>query len=643
MKRRCLNRRSQVTIFVIIAIVIVGLIGGYFLINKYYTPTIPENIVPVYDNYISCLKNVAKDGASIMASQGGYIQPPEFSPGSEYAPFSNQFDFLGMPVAYWYYISGNGVAKEQIPTQKLMEKQLSDYVKSGAIECDFNLFRNQGYLISQSEPQSSSVSILDNKIKISLNQKISIDYGESNFVINNHKIEINSNLGNFYNLAKKIYGYEKSASFLENYSLDVLYNYAPVSGINFDCAPSIWNPYSVVEDLKKALEANIGTIKLSGNYYTLNDSIRNYFVTGKSENINLGNSQVSFLYSGNWPSRFEVWPTKNNLMIANPVGNQQGLGIMGFCYAPYQFVYDMSLPILIQIYNPNDPGEIFQFPVAVVISKNVPRQSLPADSYESADSLCDDNKMNSELRVNTYNINLEPVEADLEFKCLNDACNLGKTKLDNSSGIATINTKVPQCFNGILVAKSEGYGEKKIFISTNEENSAEVVLDKQYSPVLEIYVDGILTDNMGVLTIGEKANEELGISGSFDNVIYPFSKSINLAEGDFDFDLKIYKSNSNINIPATKTKQCIDIPQQGILGLFGAKEEKCSEITIPAQKLTNALYAGGKINKYITLSELENGKVFRIYAKSVAPPTSIEDIQNSYDLIEGKSLKIEII
>ena len=29
-------------------------------------------------------------------------------------------------------------------------------------------------------------------------------------------------------------------------------------------------------------------------------------------------------------------------MIAKPVGTEQGMGIMGFCYSPYHFVYDIN-------------------------------------------------------------------------------------------------------------------------------------------------------------------------------------------------------------------------------------------------------------------------------------------------------------
>jgi len=641
MKRRCFSCRSQVTIFVIIALVIVGAIGGYFIIKNYYPTTIPANMAPVYDYYISCVKNVVRDGANTMASQGGYLESPEFYPGSEYAPFSSQLGFMGLGIPYWYYISGNGIKKEQIPTTSQMNEQLAKYLKEEVAEkCDLNSFIEGGYDIQVEDATSAKTSIKDNLISSSLSQKLIITQGDSTFTISNHKFEVSSNLGTFYNLAKKIYGYEKSSSFLENYSSDVLYTYAPVSGVVLNCSPTIWSPYTVIDTLKKALESNIGSVRMAGNYYTLKGDTRNYFVAGKDQKIDVKNAQISFLYSRDWPSRFEVWPTKNSLMTAEPIGTQAGLGVLGFCYAPYKFVYDMYFPVLVQIYNPDSAEEIFQFPMAVVINKNVPRDALPGDPIETTESLCDSDKKNSQLTINTYNVNLDPVEAEIEFKCLNSACGLGKTKIDNSTDLASITSAVPQCYNGILRARAQGYKEKKQIVSTNEETSVDVVLDREYKLGFEVYVDGKLTNDLSIVTLSEKNTEGTSESSSnFANIIYPANKEISLGEGDYNFDLRIYK-NGVVNIPATKTRQCAEVPQSGLIGLFGLTEEKCSDITIPAQQLSNLLYSGGKVSQYITPTELENAKTLRVYAKSVKLPTSLDEIQSVYDTIESKSISI---
>ena len=123
-----------------------------------------------------------------------------------------------------------------------------------------------------------------------------IFFGDSKFVASRHSTEANSNLGKFYDLALKIYNYEKQNSFLENYTKDVLYTYAPVSGSILNCSPMVWDPYTIFGKLKSALEANIRSIKITGDYYSLPSDDKGYFIVGKNE-LSVNNEQVNFIYS----------------------------------------------------------------------------------------------------------------------------------------------------------------------------------------------------------------------------------------------------------------------------------------------------------------------------------------------------------
>ena len=116
--------------------------------------------------------------------------------------------------------------------------------------------------------------ISNNKISVSLSHKMTITKGEDTFTITNHKAEANSRLGELYNSAMNIYDYEMKNSFLENYSIDILYTYAPVEGTLLNCSPVVWSPYDVVNKLKNALNANIGMLKVNGDYYSLKNAGR---------------------------------------------------------------------------------------------------------------------------------------------------------------------------------------------------------------------------------------------------------------------------------------------------------------------------------------------------------------------------------
>jgi len=628
------SKRSQITIFVIIALLLIVGIGIYFVIKPSQPVIVNPQFDAVHNYYLSCIDVAGKTGASILGQQAGYIELPDFEPGSEYSPFSSQLEFLGINIPYWYYVSGNGIKKEQIPTIAQMETQLAKYIQEEINTCDLSEFRNSGINITLGEP-SVSTTIENNKITIQVNQKLTLSDNTTTSVIENHNSEFSSSLGNLYQLSKNIYDYENQNLFLENYAKDVLYIYAPVTGTNLSCSPMIWSPYNVFDKLKRALEANIQLIKLKGKYYTLQDSNRGYFVVDPG--FDLGDNQVNFMYAQDWTSKFEVWPTKGDVMMANPVGTQEGLGIMGFCYVPYKFVYDTYFPVLIQVFS-KDNQEVFQFPVGVVINKNNPREPADGTSEEMTETVCD--KANTNISVYTYGENLEPVEAYVEFKCFNDKCSLGNTRIDNSTNESSLNVAVPTCANGLLISSAPGYKESKQIMSTNEESSADVLMSKEYTLGLQIYVDNILTNDMSILSISEIL-PDVNTSEFLNSVAYPYTREVKLASGYYEFDLKVYKSGS-ITLPEVASKQCVNVPKEGVLGLFGMEEEKCYDVTIPSQTVTNVVSAGGNIQDYLTSDMLEKARVMKIYATSIKTPSNINELQASYDNIQVKTINIKI-
>jgi len=626
------SKRSQLALFIIIALIVVVAIAAFFIFrDRLFPQNVSESIAPVYNYYTSCIQSLIEDGTKIAGTHAGYLENPEFKAGSTYAPFGSELGFLGQGIPYWYTISGNGVASENIPSIKTIESQFNNYLASQIGKCGLENFSGSSYEISLGKA-SFSTSIRDNKIAVKVNQRINIKRGEEQFSIGNFEVDYDSSFGKLYAAAKKLYDYEKKNMFLENYSVDVLYTYAPVSGVERNCSPIIWNPHEVFNRLRDALEANIQAITFSGDYY---ENTNQYFIAGKDSDLQIKDMQANFIYSRDWASRFEVWPTKNNLMVANPVGTQQGLGAMGLCYVSYKFVYDLYFPVLIQLYD-NNAEELFQFPFAVVINKNVPRESIATNTYEQQSSICDN--ANTNITISTYNINLEPIEANLQFKCITDSCPLGKSVLNNGSKTASLTAMVPQCYNGILIADAPGYKQKKYTISTNEETSAEIVLDKEYKLGLEIYVDNVRVSDLAILNVEENDNSSLPVVTATS----PFNKDLDLAEGDYIFDLKVFKSGG-VTIPATTTRQCVETAKEGVLGFFGFTEDRCTDITIPSQQITTIPYAGGKVNKYVTQSELDKASILRVYAKSIKLPSNSDEIQESYDLIDENSLDIQIV
>ena len=622
------NRKAQTTIFIILAIVIIVAIIGFFIVRNVINSNSSTSSVEVFDFFDSCIEDKTRTALSIAGSQGGYIENPDFEPGSIYAPFSSQLDFLGIGVPYWYYVSSNGLVKEQVPSRAIMENQIEVFLNDELHNCDFNSFRTMGYEINMGDIVSD-VKILNNEVRVNVRMDLSYKKADKISRKVNHDVKVVSDFGNLYNLAREIYDKEKNEAFLELYTQDVLYNYAPVTGSEISCSPLIWNAQEVSDDLKKGLEANIQALKIDNGKFELQKETSDYFVVDIK-----GNENVRFLYDADWPSRVEIWPAENSLLVAEPVGLEEGLGVLGFCFVPYHFVYDVYHPVLIQIYN-NE--EIFQFPVAVVIDKSVPRDSIsgeePVES-NSLDNFCDN--ANTAVSVNTFDYSLNPIEADISFECFNEVCNIGKTKF--SSGEAVLNTDVPQCVNGILTAKSEGYVSGKQIVSTNERTNSNIILNKLYSLPVSLSLGGIPLES--------RNNEGIAIVNFISEdysttLIYPEQRTINLAEGLYNVSVQVF-SGSSLVVPATTKNECVQVPKKGLLGFFGSTSEECFSIEIPQQTLTNALSGGGNNVELILESDLRFANGVKIDVSLLPTPNSLEQLQQNYVLIDGQSVSVNL-
>ena len=133
------------------------------------------------------------------------------------------------------------------------------------------------------------------------------------------------------------------------------------------CSPKIWIADEIFEELRMQLKQIHLALKDSNNK-------KEYFEVEISDIPS--NQKVRFLNSQNWTYSFEVNPSEESIMIANPVGNQQGMGILGFCYVPYHFVYNIKYPVLVQVISGNTANEIFPISFGSCNSKKSTKRSF---------------------------------------------------------------------------------------------------------------------------------------------------------------------------------------------------------------------------------------------------------------------------
>ncbi|HVY01618.1 MAG TPA: hypothetical protein VHA12_02535, partial [Candidatus Nanoarchaeia archaeon] len=306
-------------------------------------------------------------------------------------------------------------------------------------------------------------------------------------------------------------------------------------------------------------------------------------------------------------------------------GNQQGLQAMGFCYVPYHFVYDMYFPVVFRIVSQSN--EIFQFPVVVVIEKNVPRQ---ANQYSleftdnSEQDLCEFST--NDLEVDVLSSSGGKVsDASVSYTCFDQSCDIGKT---NSNG--KLSGKVPACINGYLEAEAEGYNNKKIIFSSNNASSAEVFLDKNHEVNLRLLVDGKESDGQTFISF-------TGDNGIVQGVI-PDSDKVKLTQGFYNVSVYQY-GNASIRIPASTTRQCSEVPSGGIAGFLGKTKEQCYDVTLPETIIDRALTAGGQGEIYLPEELLQKGEL-TVSVSSLPKPTGIDSLQSNYALFETQGVDV---
>lgn len=613
MVKRGTNKIGQITIFVILAILLVVAFASYFIFKDSLFPKSSSlTFDPVETSFLNCIQEKTQFGIKVLESKGGYIENPTFLPGSTYMPYSSQLNFLGTAIPYWHSISGNNLEINQVPTKQNMQKQLVDYLNYEIPNCNLNSFSRQSFIISRGVP-SAQVTINDNSVQVYLEMDLKLTKGNESTTISKHQVEVNSNLGSLYNDAIKFYNQERKEFFLENYSIDILRSYAPVDGFELTCSPKIWNANEIFNTLKNATEANFLALKNSNN---------------KTDYFNLKlpiNSNIRILNSRDWPNTYEVSPANSQILVAKPIGNQPGLGILGFCYVPYHFVYSLRYPVLIQI---SQGEETFQFPLSIDIENNFARPF--GNGFAVTDTnvdLC--NLAKSIVSVNLIDSKGNPLEGNITYTCFDSSCDLGSTKG------GTLQAQFPQCVNGKIIVSSSGYKDATHIFSTVEGGSTTIMMSKIYEKSVSLNLNNAKGDERAIITfISDDSSDS-------QTVVYPDNNKINLTEGNYNVQVYVY-DNSSIKFNKSKMQQCFDVPS-GVLGLIGFTHQECTTVDIPEQTISSVLVGGGSENLSFSDNDLSGNKIIQINADRYQTPTSINELQIIYTLVDSKSVEVKMI
>ncbi len=195
-----MNNRGQVTIFIIIAILIVALaVLAYLLLPRFNSTTEVGSQTP--SQYIStCLRDEVETTIDKISLQGGSASP-------NFAYF-----YLGSNVEYHCYTNryyDNCIIQQPLLVQH-MESEILNEIGPSYNNCFQNLvtnYRNEGYEVNLQEG-TLKVEFLPERVLISSGNKLTITKGESqNF--ERFDIVIDSNIYQIVSIAQSIVEWEQ--------------------------------------------------------------------------------------------------------------------------------------------------------------------------------------------------------------------------------------------------------------------------------------------------------------------------------------------------------------------------------------------------------------------------------------------------
>jgi len=166
-------KKGQVTIFVIIAIILVGSFVLFFLFKKGYVPKIGGSAEINLDSYLSsCVENKLNEAVDILLSQGGYIKNPlhkEFKFANEITP--TNISYLCYNQNYYFPC----INQEPLLIQHL-KKDIKNYVSDDVENCFDELIlslERQNYEVDSSY-DGFEVNLLSKKVRLDIDGKITL-------------------------------------------------------------------------------------------------------------------------------------------------------------------------------------------------------------------------------------------------------------------------------------------------------------------------------------------------------------------------------------------------------------------------------------------------------------------------------------
>lgn len=246
--------RGQITIFVIIAIIVVVLIGVFLIFinqNSFYSRNINDESYNIIQN---CLKQTGEQALTYIGDMGGYSYFPE------------KTNDYGIP----YYFIDN---KNLMPSLNVVENEISTFMNERGALCSFIDYPQ--YKILNKGNISTKTKIYDDKVQLEIKYPLTVEKSNRKINYENFNIEIPARVGILYNA---------SLEYIEG-------QVESPEGICINCINDIANKYDV-KFITYNYDVDTIIFNLYDNYTKINNQSFYVYTFAVKYDVNISNVSV---------------------------------------------------------------------------------------------------------------------------------------------------------------------------------------------------------------------------------------------------------------------------------------------------------------------------------------------------------------
>ncbi len=387
------TKKSQISLFIVLAIVVLGAVSLFFIVNQ-KTGTIsakehvPKEFKPIPEFVESCLKSVAEQGIRELALHGGFIDPTDYN----YLPLrlnynptdpteSDILDFSGNKLPYWFYTPGKNSLymyySSLMPPLSLMEKQLSRYIELNLPSClsDFTALKKQGFDINTSQNFKVITSINKEDEDFTLYYNITVSQDNTKRSITKFYAKSDLPLFKLYAIAAKLIIYLSQTNQISNFGRYLLLSrtgfdekqFPPIYYYDEAYTSKYWFKSVLKQKFQQLLRSYVPILQVLGtkNYDAefinrIPDNLtleKRFYIASiltvfdKDEKLTQ-DVLIDFIYN-KFPIYFNVYPSNGEIIKGKKIKPKLPKMLEAILrYSPayeYQFYYDFAFPLVVSI------------------------------------------------------------------------------------------------------------------------------------------------------------------------------------------------------------------------------------------------------------------------------------------------------